>query len=70
MNNKWKLFILAECLLLIGLVYQIFSAVPLLIAFILGAGLFAWSLKNKFQKKRSNSFWIVLGSLLMIFVLR
>lgn len=69
MNNKWKLFILVECLLLIGLVYQIFSAVPLLIAFILGAGLFAWSLKNKFQKKRSNSFWIVLGSLLMIFVL-
>lgn len=61
MNNKWKLFILAECLLLIGLVYQIFSAVPLLIAFILGAGLFAWSLKNKFQKNDQIVFGLFLA---------
>lgn len=38
-----------------------FSAVPLLIAFILGAGLFAWSLKNKFQKNDQIVFGLFLA---------
>lgn len=69
MNRRWKVFILIEGLLFIGMMYQIFSTPPLIIAFVVGAVLVIWNLKSKLQKKKNNNFWLVLGGLLMTFVL-
>ncbi|MGX7420090.1 cell wall-active antibiotics response protein LiaF [Carnobacterium gallinarum] len=67
MNKSWKLFILLEGLLFIGLLYQIFKTPQLIVAFFIGALLVIWNLKRKLQKKHNNNFWLVLGALLMIF---
>ncbi|MFS7259517.1 cell wall-active antibiotics response protein LiaF [Carnobacterium divergens] len=69
MKNNWQFFILIESLLFVYLIFQIFSTVPLMIAFVAGLVMSIWSLKNKFTKGHNNSFFLVLGGLLVVFVL-